>query len=306
MAQARIRIATRGSELALWQARHVAAAIGNLDTDLSCELIEFTTTGDRILDRPLAKVGGKGLFTKELERALLDDEADIAVHSMKDVPQQQPGGLLLPVMITRAEPRDMLVCDQAGAIDELAKGAVVGTSSLRRQSQLLHRRPDLRVVSLRGNVPTRLEKLGGDDLDAVVLAAAGLERLDLIDQRMSVISETLMLPAVGQGAIGLQMREGDALIGELEPLNHEPTLRCVQAERALANALGASCEMPLGGFATCENGKLRLRAVLADPSGGRLVKVEQMAALEEGLELGKRVAEQLRAQGGDSILAGLL
>ena len=248
-----VRIATRASQLAVWQSNHVAARLKALNPGVETELVRLTTTGDRILDVPLQAAGGKGLFIKELEVALLEQQADIAVHSMKDVPASFPDGLHLPVMLEREDPRDVLLSTDRHGLDELPPGCRVGTSSLRRKSQLLARRDDLELHDLRGNVPTRINKLDSGAFDAIVLAAAGLRRLGLLDDERGCLEPDIMLPAVGQGAIGIECRTGDPQVeGLIEALNDTYTSLCVEAERAMNATLGGNCHVPVAGYARIE------------------------------------------------------
>ncbi|MGI9324201.1 MAG: hydroxymethylbilane synthase [Pseudomonadales bacterium] len=298
-----IIIATRQSKLALWQANFIAEQLRVAHPSLSVSLLPMTTKGDRLLDDSLAKIGGKGLFIKELEAALLAGQAHIAVHSMKDVPAEMPEGFALPVIGFRADPRDALVGGNYRSLAELPQGARVGSSSLRRQSQLLHLRPDLELLPVRGNVGTRLGKLDDDEYDALVLAAAGLDRLGLADRINARLLLQECLPAVGQGALGVECLAGDERVAELlRPLDGEVDHACVAAERALSLALGASCTTPLGGFASVDDGSglLHLRAVLAAPDGSELLRAQHQAREPE--LLGQTVAKALLEQGGKRIL----
>lgn len=296
----KIIIATRRSPLALWQAEHVATLLNA--QGIESELLPMVTEGDRILDRPLNEIGGKGLFVKGLEQAMLDGQADLAVHSMKDVPADFPEGLGLSVILEREEPRDAFV-SQTKMVD-LKAGAIIGTSSLRRKTQLLAWRPDLDVRDLRGNVGTRLGKLEAGEYDGIILAAAGLKRLGHHALLHDLISIDQSLPAVGQGAIGIECRSDDQeLLAALAPLNHEPTAQAVRAERALAAALGASCQMPLAGFARHIDGQLQLTAVLGSADGSTLLREEVRAEPDESESLGQEAAQRLRLAGADKILA---
>jgi hydroxymethylbilane synthase len=302
-----LRIATRESQLALWQANYVKSALQTIHTDLEVELVGMTSRGDQILDAPLAKLGGKGLFVKELEAALLEGQADIAVHSMKDVPMEFPQGLYLGVICEREDPSDALVSNRFACLEELPAGSVVGTSSLRRECQLRSRRPDLQVNFLRGNVNTRLRKLDDGQYDAIILASAGLIRLGLaqrISQRMSV---TDSLPAGGQGAVGIELREGDTGIAELlKPLHHYPTAQRVIAERALNIRLQGGCEVPIACFAEYrDDGQLWLRGLVGLADGSEIIRAEASAATEAAQELGIAVAEDLLSQGAAELLAAV-
>ncbi len=300
-----IRIASRQSPLALWQAHHVADRLRALHPGLQTELLLLTTQGDRILDAPLAKVGGKGLFVKELEQAMLDGRADIAVHSMKDVPMALPDGLVLPVTCTREDPRDALVANRFRMIDELPQGAVVGTSSLRRAAQLRARRPDLVIRDCRGNVQTRLAKLDAGDYDAIILASAGLKRLGLDARIAGFLAIEDSLPAVGQGAIGIECRAHDAAtLALIAPLNHAETSLCVRAERALNRQLQGGCQVPIAGFAQLRADRhLHLEALVASVDGRTLLRAAQQGSAADPEQLGIAVANLLLAQGAGRILS---
>ena len=297
-------IATRGSRLALAQAEWVAARLGALHPGLQVEMKLIKTTGDKILDVPLAQVGGKGLFVKEIEDALLAGQAELAVHSMKDVPSELPPGLELAVVSQREDPRDALVSPVAMEIKGLPTGAKVGTSSLRRQAQLLALRPDLEMVSLRGNVETRLRKLGELGLQAVILANAGLNRLNLREVKRAPIPTATMLPAVGQGALGLEIRGDDARTRELiVPLNHPETAAAVAAERAFLARLEGGCQVPIAGHATLDRGIVKFNGLVADLQGRRVVTGDGLAPPEQAALMGRSVAEEILAKGGREILA---
>ena len=301
-----LKIATRQSPLALWQANYVKDRLQQLYPDLTIELVPMVTKGDVILDSPLAKIGGKGLFVKELENALLNKEADIAVHSMKDVPMQFPEGLGLAVICQREDPRDAFVSHSYRTFAELPQGAVVGTSSLRRQCQLKALRPDLDIRSLRGNVGTRLIKLYNGDYDAIILASAGLIRLGLADRIASFIDVEQSLPAAGQGAVGIECRTDDAQVQALlAPLADAETTYCVLAERAMNNHLQGGCQVPIGGYAVLQQGQLYLRALVGDIDGSRIIRAEGKSAVENAEVLGVQIAEQLLAQGADKILQAI-
>ena len=306
MLEKTLKIATRQSPLALWQANYVKDRLQQLYPDLTIELVPMVTKGDVILDSPLAKIGGKGLFVKELENALLNKEADIAVHSMKDVPMQFPEGLELAVICQREDPRDAFVSHSYRTFAELPQGAVVGTSSLRRQCQLKALRPDLDIRSLRGNVGTRLSKLDNGDYDAIILASAGLIRLGLADRIASFIDVEQSLPAAGQGAVGIECRTDDAQVQALlAPLADAETTYCVRAERAMNNHLQGGCQVPIGGYAVLQQGKLYLRALVGDIDGSRIIRAEGKSAVENAEVLGVKIAEQLLAQGADKILQAI-
>ena len=306
MLEKTLKIATRQSPLALWQANYVKDRLQQLYPDLTIELVPMVTKGDVILDSPLAKIGGKGLFVKELENALLNKEADIAVHSMKDVPMQFPEGLGLAVICQREDPRDAFVSHSYRTFTELPQGAVVGTSSLRRQCQLKALRPDLDIRSLRGNVGTRLSKLDNGDYDAIILASAGLIRLGLADRIASFIDVEQSLPAAGQGAVGIECRTDDVQVHALlAPLADAETTYCVRAERAMNNHLQGGCQVPIGGYAVLQQGQLYLRALVGDIDGSRIIRAEGKSAVENAEVLGVQIAEQLLAQGADKILQSI-
>ena len=301
-----LKIATRQSPLALWQANYVKDRLQQLYPDLIVELVPMVTKGDVILDSPLAKIGGKGLFVKELENALLNKEADIAVHSMKDVPMQFPEGLGLAVICKREDPRDAFVSNSYRTFDELPQSAVVGTSSLRRQCQLKALRPDLDIRSLRGNVGTRLSKLDNGDYDAIILASAGLIRLGLADRIASFIEVEQSLPAAGQGAVGIECRTDDVQVKQLlAPLADAETTCCVLAERAMNNHLQGGCQVPIGGYAVLQQGQLYLRALVGNVDGSQIIRAEGKSAVKNADVLGVQIAEQLLAQGADKILQSI-
>ena len=306
MLEKTLKIATRQSPLALWQANYVKDRLQQLYPDLTIELVPMVTKGDVILDSPLAKIGGKGLFVKELENALLNKEADIAVHSMKDVPMQFPEGLGLAVICQREDPRDAFVSHSYRTFAELPQGAVVGTSSLRRQCQLKALRPDLDIRSLRGNVGTRLSKLDNGDYDAIILASAGLIRLGLADRIASFIDVEQSLPAAGQGAVGIECRTDDMQVQALlAPLADAETTYCVRAERAMNNHLQGGCQVPIGGYAVLQQGQLYLRALVGDIDGSRIIRAEGKSPVENAEALVVQIAEQLLAQGADKILQAI-
>ncbi|MGF1527265.1 MAG: hydroxymethylbilane synthase [Candidatus Competibacterales bacterium] len=307
MPQATLRIATRRSELARWQAHHVATQLQRHHPDLDLELVEMTTRGDQLLGQPLAQVGGKGLFVKELERGILEGRADIAVHSLKDVPMELPADFALPVVLARADPRDALVVGPGAkgvtALDQLPPGAAVGTCSLRRQCQILARHPELRVLPLRGNVNSRLAKLDAGEFAAVVLAAAGLERLGLGRRIAAVIPDTESLPAIGQGVIAIECRRDDPRTHALiQPLDHAPTHAVIRAERALNARLQGSCQVPLGGYGVLEGDDLWLRGLVGEPDGSHLVTGERRGLREDADGIGKALADDLLRGGAAAIL----
>lgn len=298
-----LRIATRKSPLALWQAEHIRAELQRLHPGLAVELVTFTTQGDKILDTPLAKIGGKGLFVKELEVALLDGRADLAVHSMKDVPMEFPDGLGLIAIGEREDPRDAFVSSRYASIDALPAGAVVGTSSLRRQCQLRHHRPDLVIRDLRGNVNTRLAKLDAGEYDALILASAGLKRLGFTDRIRSEIPPEYSLPAVGQGALGIEARSGDARVAALvAPLNHEDSAVRVRMERALNRRLQGGCQVPIAGYAELGGDELRLRALVGSVDGSEIIRDEIRGPRADAEQLGEALADRLLAAGAGRIL----
>ena len=298
-----LRIATRQSPLALWQAHYVKAALALAQPGLQVDILGMTTRGDKILDTPLAKIGGKGLFVKELETALLQGEADIAVHSMKDVPMEFPQGLELGVICEREDPRDAFVSNRFESLEQLPLGARLGTSSLRRQCQLRALRPDLEVLDLRGNVNTRLRKLDEGQYDAIILAAAGLKRLDLDERIASCLCVVQSLPAGGQGAVGIELRAGDNLTLErLETLGHAASARCVTAERALNARLQGGCQVPIACYAIERDGALWLRGLVGRIDGSTMIRAEAEGSLEQPEALGREVAQSLLEQGAGDIL----
>ena len=299
----KIRIATRKSALALWQAEYVKAELERHHDGIDVELVPMSSRGDKILDVPLAKVGGKGLFVKELEQAMLEGRADIAVHSMKDVPMEFPEGLGLGVICEREDPRDAFVSNTYQSLDELPKGAVVGTSSLRRQSQVLAARPDLEIAFLRGNVNTRLAKLDAGEFDAIILAAAGLKRLKFDDRIASFLSPDLILPAGGQGAVGIEYRIDDAETASLiQALHHDDTAVRVKAERAMNKRLEGGCQVPIGCFAELDGDTLTLRGLVADPEGNEIISDVTTGQSADAERLGTALAETLLAAGAGRIL----
>lgn len=298
-----LTIATRESPLALWQANWVKARLEHFHPALKVTLLGLTTTGDQLTEGPLLQAGGKGLFVKELEEALLAGRADIAVHSMKDVPMQFPPGLCLPVFCEREDPRDAFISNHFTYLDELPTRAQMGTSSLRRQSQLYAIRPDIQIESLRGNVNTRLARLDRDEFSAIVLAAAGLKRLNLQGRICSYLSLEQSLPAAGQGVLGIECRTDDKVVQSLiAPLNHAETALCVQAERAMCQYLGGGCHVPIAAYATLEGGGIHLRGLVARPDGTLLLRAEKKDDLHNAEALGVAVAKELVQQGAESIL----
>jgi hydroxymethylbilane synthase len=306
MSDNQIRIATRQSLLALWQAEHVAERLKAAHPGLEVELVTFKTQGDKILDTPLAKIGGKGLFVKELERAMFDGDADLAVHSMKDVPVELPEGLHLPVILERHDPRDAFCSNDYASFDELPQGARLGTSSLRRQCQLRERRPDLEVLDLRGNIHTRLAKLDAGEYDAIILAASGLKRVGLDDRVRAELPPEISLPAIGQGALGIECREDDQRINELISVLDDPDSHiCVAAERAFNHRLEGGCQVPIAGFAVLDGKQLHLSGLVGRTDGSEILRSAIFGPPHEAAEMGKALAEELLARGADEILEAL-
>jgi hydroxymethylbilane synthase len=298
-----LRLATRKSALALWQTEHVARALRDAHPGLEVELVPMSTRGDQILHRPLAEIGGKGLFLKELEVAMLEGEADAAVHSLKDVPMELDGPFALPAILRRDDPFDAFVSVRYAHIDQLPKGAKVGTSSLRRQAQLRARRADLQVLDLRGNVNTRLARLEVGDYDAILLACAGLERLGLSRHIRHRLDAPGWLPAVAQGAIAVECREDDRATAELmKVLEHPPTRVCVEAERAMNRMLHGSCHVPVAAYATLEGRVLELEGMVGSARSGRLIRAQAVGHDRDPEGLGRLVAAELRLQGADALM----
>ncbi|MDO7195321.1 hydroxymethylbilane synthase [Acinetobacter nosocomialis] len=301
-----LKIATRQSPLALWQAEHIRARLQELHPDLTVELVKFVTQGDKILDTPLAKIGGKGLFVKELEAALLDGRADLAVHSMKDVPMALPEGLTLAVICEREDPLDAFVSNHFENFADLPQGAKVGTSSLRRKSQILKQRPDLQIIDLRGNVGTRLSKLDDGQYDAIILASAGLKRLGLEERIRHCIEPSVSLPAVGQGALGLECRANDQdVLALIQPLLHTETDVCVRAERAFNAYLEGGCQVPIAGYATLQDGKIHIEGRVGSPDGQTLLRAELTDEAHNAQQLGENLARNLLEQGAGDLLKAL-
>lgn len=299
-----IRIATRKSPLALWQAEFVKAEIEKLNEQIEVILLPIETKGDIILDTPLAKIGGKGLFVKELEVALLNKEADIAVHSMKDVPAAFPEGLTLAGICERANPYDAFVSNQYKSLDELPQGSTIGTSSLRRQAQIRAKRGDLNIVDLRGNVGTRLSKLDNNQYDAIILACAGLERLGLSNRIKSSILPEICLPAVGQGAVGIETRINDVdTINMIKKISHQNTEICIAAERAFNNKLQGGCQVPIAAYATITGEMIKIIGLVASLDGKIVLKDELVGAIADNVILGEQLAQKLINRGADKILA---
>ncbi|MDN3714458.1 hydroxymethylbilane synthase [Vibrio breoganii] len=305
MSKQTLRIATRKSPLALWQAHYVKSRLEEIHPDLDVELVTMVTKGDIILDTPLAKVGGKGLFVKELEVAMLEKRADIAVHSMKDVPVDFPEGLGLAVICEREDPRDAFVSNTYQSVDELPQGAIVGTCSLRRQCQISAARPDLVIKELRGNVGTRLGKLDDGQYDAIILAAAGLKRLEMEERIQSYIEPESSLPAVGQGAVGIECRLDDERVLELiKPLNHTDTSDRVSAERAMNLALEGGCQVPIGSYCVITpDNQLYLRGLVGKPDGTEIIRAEIRGERSQAIAMGEELAQELLASGAKEILS---
>lgn len=302
-----LRIGTRGSALALWQANWVKSQIQSTNAQTQIELVIIKTKGDKILDVPLAKVGGKGLFVKELEEALLAGDVDLAVHSMKDVPSVIPTGLILAVILEREDPRDVLLSVRFKSLADLPHGASVGSSSLRRQSQLLNMRPDLRVVSVRGNVNTRISKLESGNFDAILLAAAGVKRLGLTQYVVEYLDPTIMIPANGQGAIGIETRLNDPITSALiTPLNHLPTWQCVTAERAFLAELEGGCQVPIAGYAQLQEDTLSMTGRVASLDGKEMITQQIQGSTTTPETLGQSLARNLLSRGAKRILQQVL
>jgi hydroxymethylbilane synthase len=301
-----LRIATRKSQLALWQAEHVAALLRRAHPGIRVELLPMSTKGDQILDRSLAAIGGKGLFIKELETALDDRRADLAVHSMKDVPGELPDGMMIAAVLPRADPRDALVTRGPSRLEDLPIGARLGTSSLRRQAQLLAARPDLRIEALRGNVNTRLQRLDSGELDAIVLACAGLVRLGLESRISAHLDPEVSLPAVGHGVIGIECRTADSAAREaLRALDDSATGIAVDAERAFAHKLGGSCQSPIAAHARVEGGRVSLVGLVAEPDGSRLLRDQISGSAADARLLGTQLADRIIAAGAGELLERL-
>jgi len=302
----RLKIATRSSKLALWQSNWIKERLEEIHTDLQVELVHLKTRGDKILDVPLAKIGGKGLFVKELETALLEHRADIAVHSLKDVPTEFPEGLELSVFTRRAHPSDAFISNRYSSFSTLPENAVVGTSSLRRIAQLNKVRPDVRFESLRGNVDTRLRKLDAGEFDAIILAAAGMIRLGLGNRITEVLAHEISLPAIGQGVVCIESRIGDeAVLEHIRPLMDTETAVRISAERALLKRLNGGCQIPIAGYAVLAEGRVELTGVLAAPDGNPLLRMVEDGPITEAALVGDRLGEKLLQAGGREILAAV-
>ncbi len=299
----KLTIGTRGSPLALWQAHWIKSQLESIHGDLTVDLVKIKTSGDKIQDVPLAKVGGKGLFTKEIEESMLRFETDIAVHSMKDVPVQFPPSLTLSVVTEREDPRDVLVSRNGLKLDDLPKGAKVGTGSFRRTTQLLHYRSDLEVVPMRGNLETRLKKLESEGLDAIILAAAGLIRLGMADRITEFIEPDIMLPGGGQGAVGIESRKEDLpIMNRIFPLDHEESHQALEAERGFLTRLEGGCQVPIGVYATIEGETLHLRGLVGSLDGKQILKAERKGSVEDPEDIGFQLAGEILEMGADKIL----
>jgi hydroxymethylbilane synthase len=299
-----LKIGTRGSRLALSQSEWIKTEIAALHPDLRVQLVRIKTKGDRILDSPLSKIGGKGLFVKEIEDALLKKDVDLAVHSIKDVPADLPDGLHLPIFPNREDPRDAFISVDHNSLEELPRGATIGTGSLRRSAQLLNIRPDLAVLSLRGNVDTRMGRVGSGDLQAIILAAAGLKRLGLSSKIRQILPVDTFLPAIGQGALGLEMRQDDCrLLDLIGFLNHGPTELAVKAERAFLKRLEGGCQVPIAGHGRVEGEDIILQGMVAELDGSRIIRDEVRGQKDRPEETGINLAERLLRAGADKILA---
>lgn len=301
-----LRIATRSSPLALWQAEEVSRQLSQHYPELDIQLVKMKTKGDKILDAPLAKVGGKGLFVKELEAGMLANEADIAVHSMKDVPVEFPEGLELALIMKREDPRDAFVSNNYAQLSDMPSGAILGTSSLRRQTQISEKFPHLTINWLRGNVNTRLKKLDDGEYDAIILAAAGLKRLGFEDRIRCGLEPEISLPAIGQGAVGIETRSNDDAVKQLlTPLADAETTIRVSAERAMNETLKGGCQVPIAGYAVLEGDQIYLRGLVGEPDGSRVLRAEVRGHSDEAVSLGVQLAEDLLQQGAGEILARL-
>ncbi|NOT84759.1 MAG: hydroxymethylbilane synthase [Methylococcaceae bacterium] len=306
MAKKIIRIATRQSPLALWQAEYVASALERIFPEVTTALVKMVTRGDKILDAPLAKVGGKGLFVKELEQGMLEGIADIAVHSMKDVPVEFPDGLHLAAILCREDPTDALVSNRYAALSALPANARIGTSSLRRESQIKSHFPQAQILALRGNVNTRLAKLDAGEYDAIILASAGLKRLGMAARITETLPPEISLPAIGQGAIGIECRSDDREINQILQALHDPdTGVCVRAERAMNARLNGGCQVPIAGFAQLQAGQLFMRGLVGSPDGLRIFRAQRSGGIAEADAIGIAIAEELLSLGADKVLQEL-
>ncbi len=301
-----IKIGTRGSKLALWQANRVKSDIEKTHPEIKVRLEIIKTKGDKILDAPLAKIGGKGLFVKEIENALLEKRIDIAVHSMKDMPALIPAGLCIGAVPDRENPLDVLISKNNLPFKELPKGARIGTGSLRRGAQLLHARPDIKIIPIRGNLDTRLKKLESENMDAIILAAAGVKRLSLTSKITEYLDPETMLPAAGQGALCIEIRDGDKEISNIvSDLDHRETRRIVFGERAFLDRLGGSCQVPIGALGKVIDNKFTLKGLIAEIDGSNIIKKTKTGSINDSKEIGKKLATDLFSMGGDKMLARL-
>jgi hydroxymethylbilane synthase len=298
----RLKLGTRGSALARWQADHVTERLKTLHPDLAVEIVIITTTGDQVIDRPLSAIGGTGVFTKEFERALVDEEIDLAVHSLKDMPTLLPEGLALGAVLEREDPRDALISATGATLTELPDGATLGTGSQRREAQIRQVRPDLNIVDLRGNVPTRLGRLDEGNCDAIILASAGLSRLGLADRITERLSTDVMLPAAGQGAIGLEIRDQDGIGELLTGIEHDDTRAAVDAERAFLAETGGGCRVPVGVLGTIRGGFVILQAMIAPPGGGEAIRDGMNGPVADAETVGRSLAQRMLSNGGRDIL----
>ncbi len=298
-----IRIGTRGSPLALWQANWIKSCLDNEHNELQVDIVRIKTSGDKIQDVSLAKIGGKGLFTKEIEEALIRNDIDIAVHSMKDVPVKLPRGLNISVITKREDPRDALISNNDIKLADLPEGARIGTGSLRRQTQLLSYRPDFNVMPLRGNLETRLDKLKTEGLDAIILAAAGLKRLGMDDRISEYIEPDVMLPGIGQGAVGIELRLFDTFAMMMTmPLDHEPSHSALLAERAFLRKLEGGCQVPIGGYATIDDKTLTLKGLVGSLDGKQILKAEKSGPAQDAEFIGNSLGKEILQMGADKIL----
>ena len=306
MSRNRLVIGTRSSQLALWQADYIASKLGEKYPHLTVEKKLMTTQGDKILDAPLAKIGGKGLFTKELENAMLSGEIDLAVHSLKDMPVEVPAGLQISAITQREDPGDVLVSPKYKLFSQLPQGAKVGTSSLRRKAQLLSVRPDLHICDLRGNVNTRLRKLEEENFDGIILAAAGLKRLGFGDRITDILDKEVCLPAVGQGALAVETRADDQEINDLvDFLNDCNTVICTTAERSFLNRVQGGCQVPVGVYGTMQQAVLKVEGIIASLDGSKIYRDYMLGQPEEAYALGQQLADRLLEAGGRTVLAEL-
>ena len=306
MASSSLRIVTRESPLAMWQAKFVKSALTRLHPGTEIQILGITTEADQRLETSLENLGGKGAFVKELEQALLNDQADIAVHSMKDVTINMPEGLSVPVIMEREDPRDIMISTAYRSLEDMPAGARIGTSSLRRRCQLMAIRPDLKILDIRGNVGTRLRKLEEGDYDALILAAAGVIRLGLLDRITQYFETTQMLPAVAQAALGIEIRDDrNEVLEMIAPLRHEPTQQCVNAERALNRVLGGDCHVPIAAYAHLDGGEMQMQALVGSLNGVDIIRVKGVGSAGDGESLGAELGRELLEKGAGDILANI-